>query len=152
MIAGLENWLGGIAALVGTVLVQFAVQTLLLRLFLVRLAQRSPAPHGAIGASWRLSLVTVLVLIFGHLLQVMLWALLYRALGELRDMTDALYFSLASFTTLGANELELSRSHRTLGAVESGAGILMFGWSGAILVALVGVARHTEEAGRRDAP
>ena len=151
MIAGLENWAGGVAALVATVLVQFVVQTLLLHLFLVRLAHGGGARHGSLGASWRLSLVTVFVLIFGHLVQVLIWALLYRALGELQDMTDAIYFSLASFTTLGANELVLSRSHRALGAIESGAGILMFGWSGAILVALVGVARRTEDAGRPDA-
>jgi hypothetical protein len=79
-----------------------------------------------------------MVLIFGHLAQVVLWAVVYLVLGDLHGFADAMYFSLASFTTVGAAELELSKEHRLLGALEAGVGALMFGWSTALLVALVG--------------
>jgi hypothetical protein len=40
---------------------------------------------------------------------------------------------LASFTTVEASELELSGVHRLTGAIESALGMLMFGWSTALL-------------------
>ena len=55
------------------------------------------------------SVVAVMVLMPGTSLQVTMWALLYHyRLGRVRrPSSSALYFSLASFTTLGANELAL---------------------------------------------
>jgi hypothetical protein len=87
------------------------------------------------------SVLAVTILMVGHLLQVILWALLYHFdWGELGNLSNALYFSLASFTTLGANDLALSHAHRMVGALESAVGVLMFGWSTALLVRLV---QHT---------
>jgi hypothetical protein len=84
------------------------------------------------------SVVAVVVLMTGHLLQVTLWALLYHFdWGEFRTFYGALYFSLASFTTVGATEVALSPSHRMIGALESAVGMLMFGWSTALLVRVV---------------
>jgi hypothetical protein len=88
------------------------------------------------------SVLAVTILMVGHLLQVILWALLYRFdWNELGNMSNALYFSLASFTTLGATDLALAPEHRMVGALESAAGMLMFGWSTALLVRLV---QHTD--------
>jgi len=89
-------------------------------------------------ALWISSLLVVFTLIFGHLAQVFLWTLLYLALEAFDAFADAAYFSLASFTTIGAADLELPRTHRTLGTLEAGVGVLMFGWSTALLVALLG--------------
>ena len=84
------------------------------------------------------SIGAVMILLLGHVLQVMLWATLYffdwRAF---QTFGQALYFSLASFTTLGASELSLPVNHRMIGAFESAAGVMMFGWSTALLVAVV---------------
>ncbi len=95
------------------------------------------------------SVVAVLVLMAGHMLQVTLWALLYHFdWGEFRTFGEALYFSLASFTTVGASEFTLSSGHRMVGALESAAGMLMFGWSTALLVRVV--LRTDPIGGRRD--
>ncbi|WP_421994704.1 ion channel [Reyranella sp.] len=84
------------------------------------------------------SVTAVVILLIGHVLQVMMWAALYYdAWGEFGSFGNALYFSLASFTTLGANELTLPPSHRLIGAFESAAGMMMFGWSTALLVSVV---------------
>ncbi len=132
----LANWAAGSLAIIGTVLLQFGTQMVLLRIGslhgrrLLDFDLRSPRLVLPI-------LLVVFVLIVGHLLQVMIWAMAYAALGELDDFSNAVYFSLASYTTVGANELELSTAHRILGALEAGMGVLMFGWSTAILVALL---------------
>lgn len=84
------------------------------------------------------SVTAVVILLTGHLLQVTMWALVYHYdWGEFAGFNSALYFSLASFTTLGANDLALPPPHRMAGALESAAGMLMFGWSTALLVSVV---------------
>lgn len=96
------------------------------------------------------STTAVLVLMAGHMLQVAMWALLYHfEWGEFRSFGNALYFSLASFTTVGAAELSLSPAHRMVGALESAVGMLMFGWSTALLVRVVQRTDPTTERGDR---
>ena len=152
VIAILENWAGGITVLAASVFMQLAVQ-----MFLAHMLVAS----ASIGAGDRqfgrahllslqaLRLLTVFTLIFGHLAQVFLWTLLYLALRAFDAFADVAYFSLASYTTIGAADLELPRGHRVLGAIEAWVGVLMFGWSTALLVALVG--RTEDQWARRDA-
>jgi voltage-gated potassium channel Kch len=84
------------------------------------------------------SVSAVMILLIGHVVQVILWAVLYfYDFGAFRSFGTAIYFSLASFTTLGASELVLPTQHRMFGAFESAAGMMMFGWSTALLVAVV---------------
>jgi|GEM_PF-1534695 hypothetical protein len=140
MDSGLQNWLGAAGAIIATVLIQLAARLLLVRMLARH--NRHRAVEERLTDLWpaaKMSLVTVFVLLFGHLLQVLVWALLYLGLGELGDQANAVYFSLASYTTVGAVDLELSRAHRVLGALEAGVGTLMFAWSAAILVTLVGL-------------
>jgi voltage-gated potassium channel Kch len=131
----LTRWVCGIALLTCTILVQLAVQALLVHGTVARLARQLGG--GTTKARLLESLFTVFVLMLGHLAQVALWAALYAALGDLHGYADAAYFSLASYTTIGAAELELSPAHRILGAVESAVGVLMFGWSTALLAVVV---------------
>ena len=84
------------------------------------------------------SVSAVVILLIGHVLQVTLWAVLYfYDWDAFKSFGTAMYFSLASFTTLGASELTLPSQHRMIGAFESAAGMMMFGWSTALLVAVV---------------
>jgi hypothetical protein len=84
------------------------------------------------------SVSAVVILLIGHVLQVMLWAALYYYDWDAFDsFATAIYFSLTSFTTLGAADLSLPRAHRMIGAFESAAGMMMFGWSTALLVSVV---------------
>ena len=84
------------------------------------------------------SVGAVMILLIGHVLQVLLWATLYFFdWHAFSSFSQAAYFSLASFTTLGASELTLPTNHRMIGAFESAAGVMMFGWSTALLVAVV---------------
>jgi hypothetical protein len=84
------------------------------------------------------SVTAVVILMAGHILQVAMWAMVYHYhWNEFVNFKSALYFSLASFTTLGANDLALPPDHRMIGALEAAAGMLMFGWSTALLVGVV---------------
>jgi len=84
-----------------------------------------------------LVIVIVLCLFALHTVQIWLYALLYLALGEFQTMEAALYYSTASFTTVGYGEIVQKPPWRLLGAIESANGFLLLGWSTAFLVAVV---------------
>jgi hypothetical protein len=130
----------GVGLVVGTGVIQ-----VLARLVLAWLIDVLPTPRRSNYPNLYMTIhgaLAVLVLLLGIILQVTLWALFYHFhMGELGDFASSLYFSMVSFTTLGANELALSHTHRMIGALESAVGMLMFGWSTALLVKVV---RHTD--------
>ena len=90
-------------------------------------------------------LIAVAVLLVGMLLQVFAWALLYFAWGDLGNFANCMYFSFASYTTVGANDLALSPPHRMLGALEAAMGMLMFGWATALLVQVINASNRDPE-------
>lgn len=66
-----------------------------------------------------------------------LWAALYVWVDALPNMNDALYFSLVTFTTLGYGDISLGPEWRLLSAFEAANGIILFGWTTAIIVAVL---------------
>ncbi|HFD15431.1 MAG TPA: two pore domain potassium channel family protein [Rhodospirillales bacterium] len=72
-----------------------------------------------------------------HTVEIWLWALLYVGLGEFRSLEAALYFSTVTFTTLGYGDLTLDERWRILSSLEAVNGLLLFGISTALLVAVV---------------
>ncbi|MDH4007833.1 MAG: potassium channel family protein [Desulfuromonadales bacterium] len=80
---------------------------------------------------------TILVMFAVALLEALAWASVYLALGALKGLEQALYFSLVTFTTLGYGEIVLDERWRLLASFEAANGIIMFGWSTAIVMAVV---------------
>ena len=64
---------------------------------------------------------------FLHILETLVWAGAYVALGAIGSLEDALYFSIVSFTTVGYGDLVLPPDWRIFGVCEAVAGTLMFG-------------------------
>jgi hypothetical protein len=80
-------------------------------------------------------LVAALMLV--HLVEAGVWALFFLVARLLPDLDTAFYFSLTSYTTVGYGDVVLSPPWRVLGPLEAGVGILMFGWSTAIMVTAI---------------
>jgi hypothetical protein len=59
-------------------------------------------------------------------------------IGALHSFEDALYFSTATYATIGNVELTLSRTWRILGAIEGANGVILPGWSTAFFLSIVG--------------
>jgi hypothetical protein len=79
-----------------------------------------------------------------HAVEVWLYAGVYLLLGALNDLETALYFSTASFTTIGYGDVVLDRRWRLVGAIEGANGLLLFGWSTAFLFSVISRMRALE--------
>lgn len=90
-------------------------------------------------AIWLLSTTATLLLTL-QLLEVLVWAGVYRMLpgiDSISSLEDAVYFSMVTFTTLGYGDITLTGSWRMLSAIQGTTGLLICGWSTAILIAIV---------------
>ena len=79
----------------------------------------------------------VLLMFIVSLVEVSLWAVMYVALDAIADFDRALYFSTVTFTTLGYGDIVLESRWQLLAAFEAANGIIMFGWTTAIVIAVV---------------
>jgi hypothetical protein len=76
------------------------------------------------------------IIVVLHLLQVCLWGGFYRW-SCFSSWESALYFSAASYSTIGCGDLLFPERWRLLGPFESVAGVLMCGLSASFLFAAV---------------
>ena len=81
--------------------------------------------------------VTVLLMAIVSLVEVTVWASAYLALNAIDGFEQALYFSTVTFTSLGYGDVVIEENYRLLAAFEAINGVIMFGWTTAIVVAAV---------------
>lgn len=74
--------------------------------------------------------------IISHSIQVWIWALTFVVMAAVPSLADAVYFALATYTTLGYGDIILGAEFRVYAALASVAGLLSFGLSTAFLVGL----------------
>lgn len=77
---------------------------------------------------------TVCALFVLHLLHVFVWAIAYSAKGFFESFADSMYYSAASYSTVGYGDLVIEGPGRFFGPFEAMTGVLMFGWSTGIIV------------------
>jgi hypothetical protein len=77
----------------------------------------------------------VLVMFLVSVLDAVLWAYAYVQVGAIPDLETALYFSMVTFTTLGYGDITMDSTWRLLSSFEAANGIIMFGWTTALIVA-----------------
>ena len=83
---------------------------------------------------------TVIVIVVLHTTQIFLWAAAYELLlpaGVLETFEEAVYFSFVTFTTVGFGDVVLTPGVRLLSGIEALNGIILVGWSTALLFAVV---------------
>ncbi|MFK5856049.1 MAG: potassium channel family protein [Bacteroidota bacterium] len=81
--------------------------------------------------------VIVLIMFSAAIAEAAIWAVSYTVIGAIPEFEQALYFSIVTFTTLGYGDITLSESWRLFASLESAIGIIIFGWSTAIVMAVV---------------
>lgn len=79
----------------------------------------------------------VIWLLIIHLAEASFWATALLWWEALPDFPTALYYSLTSYSTVGYGDVVLPDWARLLGPIESVVGVLMLGWSTAVIVAVM---------------
>ena len=80
-----------------------------------------------------LMVVTALVLIIAHTAEIIIWSLAYAAVDAAPAGSDLLDFAFVNYTTLGYGDVTPLKEWRLLGPMTAMNGILLFGWSTAVL-------------------
>ncbi len=122
-------------ALLATCVIVQSVGMLVLIHWLARVRRvlESPSTRRRVALLLRLFLGIVLL----HLIQVGLWAVVFWQAQELPNLETALYFSLATYTTIGFGDVVVGPGWRVLAGIEGLTGILLVGWSTAFVFAVV---------------
>jgi Ion channel len=81
--------------------------------------------------------VAISFLLGAHLLEIGVWAVLFMICGEFPAFGTAYYHSAGNYTTLGYGDVIMTRSWRFLEPFEAANGMLLFGVSTAIIVAVI---------------
>lgn len=81
-------------------------------------------------------LATVGLLIL-HGVEIWLYAALYRGIGAIETLRDAVYFSTVTYASIGFSDTMVAPEWKLLGAIEGINGALLLGWSIAFFVTLM---------------
>jgi hypothetical protein len=79
------------------------------------------------------SIATVPVLMAAHVSEVMVWSLAYAIVGAAPAGADPVYFAFVNYTTLGYGDVTPVERWRLLGPITAMNGVLLFGWSTAVI-------------------
>ena len=85
---------------------------------------------------WSLPMImsgVVCVLMAAHTIEAAIWAVTYWVVGAVPENTEFLYFAFVNFATLGYGDITPVPRWRLLGPLTSMNGILLFGWSTAVI-------------------
>jgi hypothetical protein len=72
-----------------------------------------------------------------HLVEITMWAVVFMSCGEFSRFAPAIYNSAMLYTTMGYGDVAMSAAWKMLGPFEAADGMLMFGVSTAIVIAVI---------------
>jgi hypothetical protein len=76
---------------------------------------------------------TISILMATHVIEVFVWALAYSIFDVVPAGTDPVYFAFVNYATLGYGDVLPAQSWRLLGPLTAMDGMLLFGWSTAVI-------------------
>ena len=101
----------------------------------VRVAQRASAEHRSHPTLFLMAVMipTMSVLMVTHALEVAVWATAYLLVGAAPEGADRVYFAFVNYATLGYGDSGPLPRWRLLGPITAMNGVLLFGWSTAVI-------------------
>lgn len=78
-------------------------------------------------------IATVSILMAAHTSEVIVWAIAYSIVDVVPTGTDLVYFAFVNYTTLGYGDVLPREKWQLLGPITAMNGVLLFGWSTAVI-------------------
>lgn len=97
-----------------------------------RIARRTDHLH-VVGRLVPLLTVTMVALMIAHVLEIALWAAFYDYAGIIAPNVNSFEFAFENYTALGYGDAVPGTGQRLIGPVTSLNGLLLIGWSVAII-------------------
>jgi hypothetical protein len=94
-------------------------------------------------------IAAVTVLMIAHLAEVLVWSLTYAIFGVAPDGADIVYFAFVNYTTLGYGDVTPVVRWHLLGPMTAMNGVLLFGWSTAVLFEVLRMTLLADGEGER---
>ncbi|MBR1266385.1 two pore domain potassium channel family protein [Bradyrhizobium sp. AUGA SZCCT0222] len=145
----LRQFLVSIAVSVGNIAIHAIVMAAVL--WVVRVADERATSRQSLRLVG-VMIATVSVLMAAHIAEVAVWALAYRIVGAAPPGTDFIYFAFVNYTTLGYGDVTPVERWHLLGPMTAMNGVLLFGWSTAVIFAILRSTLITNQAeeGKKD--
>jgi Ion channel len=114
-------------------------------------AARSVASHDTVHPWSRLvaiMIATVLVLMAAHTAEVFVWSAAYALTNAAPEGSDLFYFAFVNYATLGYGDITPVARWRLLGPMTAMNGVLLSGWSTAVIFEVLrrALSQHTSSA------
>jgi len=77
--------------------------------------------------------ITALILMLAHTAEIVVWSIAYAVVDAAPGGSDLLDFAFVNYTTLSYGDVTPRKAWRLIGPTTAMNGILMFGWSTAVL-------------------
>ena len=118
----------------GISVINIAIHALMMTI-LVRVAQWAGARSESHSTILLIGVMipTVSVLMITHALEVFVWAVAYSIVDVAPADADLVYFAFVNYTTLGYGDVVPVERWRLLGPMTAMNGVLLFGWSTAVI-------------------
>jgi len=115
-------------------------------------AARAAAAKYSSHPARRLALVmiaVVIVLMAAHVGEIAVWSLAYATTDAAPDEAESFYFAFVNFTTLGYGDVVPTPQWRLFGPMTAMNGVLLFGWSTAVMFEVLRTTLRTGSAANR---
>jgi hypothetical protein len=134
----------------GVSVINIAIHSLIMAL-VVRIAQLASAKNRAHPALFLAAVMIpiVSVLMATHAAEVVVWTSAYAILGAAPADADLVYFAFVNYTTLGYGDIVPLEHWRLLGPITAMNGVLLFGWSTAVIFHVLRASVPADEPHRR---
>ena len=121
----------------------------LIAIWIARIAARRNTSHPLLFLPG-VMIATSLVLMAAHTLEVFVWSLAYAIVNAAPDDANLVYFAVVNYTTLGYGDVTPLAKWRLLGPMTALNGVLMIGWSTALIfeVLIRAIGRYTSPPDR----
>jgi hypothetical protein len=142
----LRQYLVGAIASVCSIAIHAFVMVAVIRV--ARIADELATSHQTLRLI-AVMIAAVTVLMIAHVAEVLVWSLIYAITSAAPSGTDLVYFAFVNYTTLGYGDVTPVERWHLLGPMTAMSGVLLFGWSTAVIFEVLRMTLMADAEGER---